>query len=77
MRASARRCANIIKSLIKEDGTRCQDLQGLLDMASDFYYNIFSPEPCVSLDEILDAVPKKVGTIINEMLTKDYPAEEI
>lgn len=76
-RASARRRTNRIKSLIKEDGSKCTDQEGIKRMAGLFYDNLFTSEPCESLEEVLETIPTKVDEWTNEELCKPYSDEEI
>ena len=76
-RASARRRANRIRYLRKVDGTKCEDQKGMESMAHDFYLNLFSSEPCTSIDAVLDAIPVKVKDEMNVELGKEYTNEEI
>lgn len=46
-------------------------------MVFDFYNNLFTSEPCATLDAVPDAVPSKVNGDINDFLTRDYSDEEI
>lgn len=56
-RASARRNTNRIRYLVRSDGTKCDDKEEIKGMARDFYMNLFSSEPCVQIDKILEAIP--------------------
>jgi hypothetical protein len=44
-RASARRRTNRIRALVREDGSRCEDLHVIKGMAEDFYVYLFTSEP--------------------------------
>jgi hypothetical protein len=76
-RASARRKTNRIKALVREDGSRCDDQKGMKRMVEGFFGSLFSVEPCVSMDEVLDAIPVKVDLHMNADLCKPYTDEEI
>jgi hypothetical protein len=64
-RASARKCTNKIKALVSENGTRCEDMEGIKNMVQVFYESLFSSEPTLSVDEVLDAIPWKVDDEMN------------
>jgi hypothetical protein len=46
-------------------------------MVHSFYEEIFSSEPCVSVDVVLDTIPVKVTDDMNSNLCKPYSDEEI
>jgi hypothetical protein len=46
-------------------------------MVQEFYENLFSSEPCASVDAVLDAIPTKVTADMNDDLGKPYTDEEI
>jgi hypothetical protein len=75
-RASTRRRTNTIRSLIREDGSRCEDLSEIKGMAEDFYGNLFSSEP-VNSAAVLNAIQPKVTADMNDSLTKPYLDSEI
>jgi hypothetical protein len=76
-RASARKKANRIHSLTREDGSRCDDQTEIKGMVQEFYENLFSSEPTVSSDTVLDYIPSKVTHEMNEDLLKPYTNDEI
>ncbi|VAI29049.1 unnamed protein product [Triticum turgidum subsp. durum] len=76
-RASARRRTNKIKALRRVDGSLCEDPEGIRSMVHDFYSNMFTSEPCDSLELVLEAIPCKVTEDMNEDLCKEYTNEEI
>lgn len=76
-RASTRRCTNKIKMLIKDDGTRCSDQGGMKDMVQHFYGNLFTSEPGIASDEVLDAIPQKVDPSMNDSLCSPFIDDEI
>jgi hypothetical protein len=44
-RATARRRTNKITVLVKDDGTRCTDQEGIKKLAGKFYEDLFTSEP--------------------------------
>lgn len=56
-RASTRRRTNKISSLTWEDGSVCKNQYELKGMVQSFYEDLFSTEPCVSRDAVLDSTP--------------------
>ena len=76
-RASARRRTNLINLLKQADATRCEHHKAIKSMVYEFYANLFTSEPCTSLDAVLQAIPSKVNEEINEALCREYTNEEI
>jgi hypothetical protein len=67
----------MIKGLRRADGTKCEDQKGMLSLAHEFYVNLFSSEQCSLLNEVLNAIPRKVDDEMNEALAREYTNEEI
>jgi hypothetical protein len=76
-RASARKRTNRIDALIREDGSKCEDQDGIKNMVQSFYEDLFTSDPFLSMDEVLDSIPTKVGTQMNESLCVPYSNDEI
>jgi hypothetical protein len=76
-RAAARKRANKISCLLREDGSRCTDMPEIKGMVHNFYEHLFSSEDCPSIDQVLDVIPHKVSDDMNESLCKEYTDEEI
>ena len=76
-RASARRRTNRITGLIRDDGSKCDDMEEIKGMVKHFYGHLFTSEPCPSATDVLDAIPRKISDDMNESLCKEYTNEEI
>jgi hypothetical protein len=76
-KATARKRTNRISALVREDGSVCEDQTEIKSMVHHFYENLFSSEPVVSMDAVLDAIPLKVDDQMNASLCKEYTNEEI
>jgi hypothetical protein len=76
-RATARRKTNRIDVLRHPDGSKCEVQSEIKGMVQQFYENLFSSEPCALFDAVLDAIPSKVTTDMNDDLCKPYTDEEI
>ncbi|EEE66057.1 hypothetical protein OsJ_22054 [Oryza sativa Japonica Group] len=63
--------------LTREDGSLCEDLEGMKGMAERFYADLFASECCDSMEEVLESIPRKVDDFINEELCKPYSNSEI
>jgi hypothetical protein len=55
-RALARSRTNIIKFLKKDDGSKCEDQDGIKSMVYEFYENLFTSKPYDALDAVLQAI---------------------
>jgi ribonuclease HI len=75
-RASARRRTNKIRALVRDDGTRCEDIPSIKGMAERFYGDLFTSE---SFDDaaVIDAISPRVSHDMNDELTKPYLDDEI
>lgn len=60
-----------------EDGSVCTDQTGIKGMVHEFYESLFTSEPLVTMNTVLDAIPEKVNHFMNEELCKPYSNEEI
>jgi hypothetical protein len=76
-RASARKRTNRISMLRREDGSKCEDHGEMKSMVHQFYEKLFTSEPALSMEGVLDAMPSKVDPHMNDMLCKPYTNEEI
>jgi hypothetical protein len=76
-RASARKKTNRITTLVREDGSKCEDQKKIKEMVHLFYENLISSEPTLAMDTVLDAIPVKVDSRMNERLLAPYSNEEI
>jgi hypothetical protein len=76
-KATARKNAIRIKALEHEDGSLCTDQPGIKRMVHEFYETLFTSEPLSTTEAVLDAIPEKVTSQMNEDLCKPYTNEEI
>lgn len=76
-RSNARRKTNRIKVVVREDGSKCVNLQGIKGMIVDFFGHLFTSEPSLSMAEVLGAILVKVNEQMNTELSKPYLDEEI
>jgi hypothetical protein len=76
-RASARRRTNKIQYLKRPDGSRCDKQDDIKGMVQIFYEDLFSSEPCPSIDAVLESIPTKVTPDMNEDLLKPCTDSEI
>jgi hypothetical protein len=76
-RAFARRRTNKIDTLLRSDGSKCEVQWEIKGMVQNFYEDLFTAEACPSVDAVLDAIPSKVTSDMNDELCKPYTEEEI
>jgi hypothetical protein len=77
LRASQRRRKNKIKELIRGDGTLETREAVLGDMTSDFYKDLYKTEGVQGIEKVLDTVPMKVTSLMNEMLDAPFDTSEV
>lgn len=76
-RATARRRTNMIHSLSRDDGSVCSSQGKIKGMVQLFYDKLFMSEPCPAADEVIQAIPNKVTSEMNDELCRPYSNEEI
>jgi hypothetical protein len=76
-KASSHKLTNKISALLQEDGSKCESQGEIKGMVHNFYEQLFSYEPCDSVDAVLDAIPTKLTEEMNYDLYKPYTEEEI
>jgi hypothetical protein len=76
-RATAQRRANKIKYLLREDGSKCEERSEIKRMVHTFYNDLFTSEPHVDANRVLEAIPARIDQDTNEDLCRPYTNEEI
>lgn len=66
-----------IKKLKKDDGSWCHDQQEMQRMTIAYFDNLFTRDPLVNPQEIIDLVEPTVSVQANADLCKDFSDEEI
>lgn len=69
-KASARYNKNYIEGLLDKDGQWQEDENKVVDIAVDFYRNLFRSSNPMDFSKILDAVQHKVSPTMNQNLIK-------
>jgi hypothetical protein len=77
MRANLRRVKNRIKELIKPDGSRTENKQEMKEMTKVFCNTLYTSEGTENMQEVLNAVPRKVTSQMNDVLNAPYRGEEV
>ncbi|KAM0821227.1 hypothetical protein ACQ4PT_009451 [Festuca glaucescens] len=58
-RQLSRKKNNRIDSLVRDDGSKCDDPEGIKGMVHQFYEQLFTAEVIPSMEEVLEAIPAK------------------
>jgi hypothetical protein len=66
--------SNHIKALKSAEGALITNQKDLEDLANDFYKELFSAQPKLSVQEILDHVSVRVTAPMNDTLDAPYTA---
>lgn len=76
-KASHRRQRNFIKGIMNNENNWVEEVEEIVDVATDYFENIFKAGECDQLDECLAIVHHKVNPNMQEILSSEYSAEEI
>jgi hypothetical protein len=76
-RGAARKISNRIKYLIRDDSSKCETQEEIKSLAHTFYKDLFSSEPCIDANKILESIPARIDQPINDELCRPYSDEEI
>jgi hypothetical protein len=63
--------------LVREDGSTCETQGEIKGMVHNFYEELFTSEPCDSIDAVLDMIPTKVTDDMKLNLCNPYSDKEI
>ena len=77
LRASQRRKRNRISKLRKPDGLFSENEEEMGAMATQFYRTLYASEGTMNMDRVLETVPAKVTTVMNEGLLAPFQRDEI
>jgi hypothetical protein len=77
LRASRRRRRNRITKLKRADGEFTEDEQEMRELATSFYGNLFRSEGVHNMDVVLNSVPVKVSSEMNEKLLLPFTGVEV
>ena len=76
-RAVWRARRNLIQRLMKADGSWCVAPSEMERMASSYFKEVFTKDPTLDPNEVLDTISPKVSVEMNEALCRAYTEEEI
>jgi hypothetical protein len=77
LRASQRRKKNKVSELLRSDGTSETRDEELGNMAKEFYKDLYMSEGVHGMDEVLNKVPVKVSSNMNQMLDRPFDMTEV
>jgi len=75
--ASERRRRNRIKKLVRDGGGTVEDEQGIHNLITNFYKDLFCSCAGNRYNELLSQVEPKVAPLMNQILMKDFTDDEI
>ena len=75
--ASAKRKANRVKKLRREDGTEVKEGEELNNYVCSFFQELFTSHSDASLADLIEKVEPRVTTAMQDMLNADFSREEI
>jgi hypothetical protein len=75
--ASERRRINKIKRLRKEDGSVVEEREAMKEVVTDYFSNLFTSRAGTRVDELLDHIGLRVSPEMNELLCKEFTADEV
>lgn len=75
--ASERRRQNMIRKLVKEDGSVVEEKGEIHALITNFYKTLFQSNAGDRFEELLQQLPTRVNAEMNGLLMKDYSNEEI
>lgn len=76
LRANQRRKRNRISKLKRVDGVITKDEREMASITLAFYKDLYQSEGTFDMDHVLDTVPRKVTTAMNDMLIAPFSADE-
>lgn len=78
-KASSRAHRNDILSLLRDDGSSCEDQQSMGEVVNDYFRNSFrSRNPTVAeIEDVIGTMEARVDPAINQELSKEFTLEEV
>nr|XP_023912601.1 uncharacterized protein LOC112024185 [Quercus suber] len=76
-RASERRKKNSISGLWNEDGIWCDSKESITATALSYFENIYTSSSPTGINEVINAIPRRVTDEMNSELTKTFTSEEV
>ncbi|XP_071680036.1 uncharacterized protein [Lolium perenne] len=77
LRASQRKKKNKISRLTRLDGTMTVEEDEMAYMTRTFYEQLYQTEGISNLGEVIDVIPVKVTSVMNDCLLKPFKEEEV
>ncbi|XP_071685016.1 uncharacterized protein [Lolium perenne] len=76
-RASQRKKKNKISRLTREDGTVTENEQDMARVTSGFYAQLYQSEEVTNFEEVINVIPIKMTSEMNDAFLKIFAAEEV
>ena len=76
-KASQRRRRNMIQGVKDQHNNWVEEIEDIAGVATKYFENIFKSGACDRMDECLDVVQHKMTVDMQEILSKEYSADEI
>ena len=76
-KASQRRRRNMIQGVKDQHNNWVEEIEDIAGVATEYFENIFKSGACDRMDECLDVVQHKMTVDMQEILSKEYSADEI
>ena len=77
LKASQRRQKNLIQGIMDTEGRCVKDIEDVAGVAVQYFNHLFSKGPCSRIEECLEAVPHKVTSEMQQILTDEFNEDEI
>ena len=72
LKASQRRQKNLIQGIMDTEGRWLEDIDDVAGVAVQYFNHLFSRGPCPRIEECLEAVPHKVTSEMQQILTDEF-----
>ena len=76
-KATQRRKKNHISGIQNAHGQWVEELEEVVEVASDYFDNLFSADAANQMEECLNAIPNKVTDNMQEVLLGEFTTEEV
>ena len=76
-KAIQRRKKNHISGIQNANGQWVEELEEVVEVASDYFDNLFSADAANQMEECLNAIPNKVTDNMQEVLLGEFTTEEV
>lgn len=60
-----------------ENGNWCESIESIAKVAVSYFQNLYTTSHPMRIPEVLDTIPTKVSTEMNQYLIKEFTREEV